>query len=126
MVCWVAVGGRGTLYGAIIGAILVNWGATAVSEQWPDTWQYVQGLLFIVVVAFIPGGIVGLFKLVGQRLPSRRDADPVADRVIPPPRRSAGARRRHVTGGDVTGAVARRCAAWSSTSTASRPSTAST
>jgi len=84
MVCWVAVGGRGTLYGAIIGAILVNWGATSVSEQWPDTWQYVQGLLFIVVVAFIPGGIVGLFKLVGQRLPSRRNADPLPS-VIPPP-----------------------------------------
>ncbi|MET0458836.1 MAG: urea ABC transporter permease subunit UrtC [Ilumatobacteraceae bacterium] len=84
MVCWVAVGGRGTLYGAIIGAIFVNWGGTAVSEQWPDTWQYLQGLLFIVVVAFIPGGIVGLFKLVGQRLPSRRGADPVAT-VIPPP-----------------------------------------
>jgi urea transport system permease protein len=84
MVCWVAVGGRGTLYGAIIGAILVNWGATSVSEQWPDTWQYVQGLLFIVVVAFIPGGIVGLFKLIGQRLPSRRNADPLPS-VIPPP-----------------------------------------
>jgi len=84
MVCWVAVGGRGTLYGAIIGAILVNWGGTAVSEQWPDTWQYLQGLLFIVVVAFVPGGLVGLFKLGAQRLPSRRGADPVAT-VIPPP-----------------------------------------
>jgi urea transport system permease protein len=84
MVCWVAVGGRGTLYGAIIGAILVNWGGTAVSEQWPDTWQYLQGLLFIVVVAFVPGGLVGLFKLGVQRLPSRRGADPVAT-VIPPP-----------------------------------------
>jgi len=84
MVCWVAVGGRGTLYGAIIGAILVNWGSTQVSEQWPDTWQYVQGLLFIVVVAFIPGGIVGLFKLIGARLPSRRGADPLPT-VIPAP-----------------------------------------
>ena len=84
MVCWVAVGGRGTLYGAIIGAIIVNWGATSVSEQWPDTWQYLQGLLFIVVVAFIPGGIVGLFKLAGARLPSRRARDPLP-MVIPPP-----------------------------------------
>ena len=65
MVCWVAVGGRGTLYGAVLGAILVNWGATTVSEQWPDTWQYVQGLVFIVVVAFIPGGLVGLAQLIG-------------------------------------------------------------
>jgi urea transport system permease protein len=77
MVCWVAVGGRGTLYGAVIGAILVNWGSTRVSEQWPDTWQYVQGLVFIVVVAFVPGGIVGLFRLVRDRLASRR-ASPAA------------------------------------------------
>jgi urea transport system permease protein len=74
MVCWVAVGGRGTLYGAVIGAILVNWGSTRVSEQWPDTWQYVQGLVFIVVVAFVPGGLVGLVRLIGGRF-ARRPAD---------------------------------------------------
>jgi urea transport system permease protein len=77
MVCWVAVGGRGTLYGAVIGAILVNWGSTRVSEQWPDTWQYVQGLVFIVVVAFVPGGLVGLAKLIGGRF-ARRPAKSAA------------------------------------------------
>ena len=85
MVCWVAVGGRGTLYGAIIGAILVNWGATSVSEQWPDTWQYVQGLLFIVVVAFIPGGLVGLFKLDRATPAEPAPAPTRCRRVIPPP-----------------------------------------
>jgi urea transport system permease protein len=74
MVCWVAVGGRGTLYGAVLGAILVNWGSTRVSEQWPDTWQYVQGLVFIVVVAFIPGGLVGLARLLGGRFVRRQTA----------------------------------------------------
>jgi urea transport system permease protein len=74
MVCWVAVGGRGTLYGAVLGAILVNWGSTRVSEQWPDTWQYVQGLVFIVVVAFIPGGLVGLARLIGGRFVRRQTA----------------------------------------------------
>lgn len=78
MVCWVAVGGRGTLYGAALGAILVNWGSTSVSEQWPDTWQYLQGLVFIVVVAFIPGGLVGLVRLVGGRLTHRRTATTAA------------------------------------------------
>ena len=78
MVCWLAVGGRGTLYGALIGALLVNWGATSVSEQWPDTWQYVQGMVFIVVVAFVPGGIVGLVKLIGASLSRRRARDAAA------------------------------------------------
>jgi urea transport system permease protein len=82
MVCWVAVGGRGTLYGAVIGAILVNWGSTRVSEQWPDTWQYVQGLVFIVVVAFIPGGLVGLVKLAAGRF-ARRRTDSLATTLTP-------------------------------------------
>jgi NAD/NADP transhydrogenase beta subunit len=63
MVCWVAVGGRGTLWGALLGALLVSWGRTSFSENWPNQWQYVQGGLFIVVIAFMPGGIAGLIKL---------------------------------------------------------------
>jgi urea transport system permease protein len=62
MVCWVAVGGRGTVWGAVLGAVLVNWGRTRVSESHPDNWIYFQGLLFIVVLAFAPGGIVGLLR----------------------------------------------------------------
>ena len=82
MVCWVAVGGRGTLYGAILGAVLVNWGATTVSEQWPDGWQYIQGIVFVVVVAFIPGGIVGGCKLIGGSL--RRRGSVSATASAPP------------------------------------------
>lgn len=78
MVCWVAVGGRGTLYGAVIGAILVSWGTTSVSERWPDTWQYLQGALFVVVVAFVPGGIVGLLRLVRGNLSRRHGAPATA------------------------------------------------
>jgi urea transport system permease protein len=62
VVCWVAVGGRGTVWGAVLGAILVNWGRTRVSESHPDNWVYFQGLLFIVVLAFAPGGIMGLLR----------------------------------------------------------------
>jgi urea transport system permease protein len=76
MLCWVAVGGRGTLYGAVIGALLVNWGKTRFSESWPSGWQYMQGTLFVVIVAFVPGGIVGLVKLIGRarRRPSTSNA----------------------------------------------------
>lgn len=72
MVCWVAVGGRGTLWGAVLGAILVSWARTRFSESRPDDWVYLQGLLFIVVVGFLPGGVAGLLKVAGRRLPVGR------------------------------------------------------
>jgi urea transport system permease protein len=62
MVTWVAVGGRGTLYGAVLGALLVSWGKTSFSETRPDDWLYLQGLLFVVVVAWVPGGLIGLVR----------------------------------------------------------------
>lgn len=62
MICWVAVGGRGVIWGAVVGALLVNWTRVTVSDDWPDSWLYVQGGLFIVVLAFAPGGIAGLFR----------------------------------------------------------------
>jgi urea transport system permease protein len=62
MVCWVAVGGRGTLWGAVLGALVVNWARVTVSAARPDDWLYLQGLLFVVVLAFAPGGIAGLFR----------------------------------------------------------------
>jgi urea transport system permease protein len=68
MVCWVAVGGRGTVWGAVLGALIVNWGRTKVSEARPDDWIYVQGLLFIVVLAFAPGGILGAGRWLWAKL----------------------------------------------------------
>lgn len=72
MVCWVAVGGRGTLWGAVLGAVLVSWTRTRFSESRPDDWVYLQGLLFIVVVGFLPGGVAGVLKRAGRRLPLGR------------------------------------------------------
>lgn len=68
MVGWVAVGGRGTVYGAVVGALLVNLLRTRVSEARPEDWQYFQGLLFVVVVAFLPGGLAGIVAFVRGRL----------------------------------------------------------
>jgi urea transport system permease protein len=62
IVIWVAVGGRGTLAGAILGAILVNGAKSFLSESFPDFWLYLQGSLFLGVVLFLPNGIVGLFR----------------------------------------------------------------
>jgi urea transport system permease protein len=81
MVCWVAVGGRGTLWGAVLGAIAVSWGRTAVSETWPSQWIYVQGLLFIVVLGFSPRGLAGMLEDVWDRRPWKKAS---ADSVQPP------------------------------------------
>ena len=68
MVCWVAVGGRGTLWGAVVGAIVVNWSRVTVSAARPDDWQYLPGLLFIVALAFFRSGIAGVLRSGWQRL----------------------------------------------------------
>jgi urea transport system permease protein len=68
MITWVAVGGRGTLFGAVLGALLVNWGRTSFSESRPDDWLYLQGLLFVVVIAWVPGGLLGLVRSGRERL----------------------------------------------------------
>ena len=65
MVIWVAVGGRGTLLGPIIGAVLVNYLRSLVSEALPEAWLFVQGGLFIFVVVLMPDGIYGWFTKGG-------------------------------------------------------------
>jgi urea transport system permease protein len=65
MVIWVAIGGRESLVGAIIGTLVVNFGKDIVSSMFPSLWLYVMGALFIVVVTVAPRGIMGL---VGGRI----------------------------------------------------------
>ncbi|MBV9504373.1 MAG: urea ABC transporter permease subunit UrtC [Acidobacteriia bacterium] len=60
IVIWVAVGGRGTLYGAIAGAVLINYAKTYFTGVFPDAWLYALGALFVLVTLFLPRGIVGL------------------------------------------------------------------
>ena len=62
VVVWVAVGGRGTLYGAIAGAILVNFAKTRFTGIFPEAWLFALGGLFVVVTIFLPKGIVGLIS----------------------------------------------------------------
>jgi len=66
---WVAVGGRGTLIGAIIGAVIVNYAKTLLSESFPDIWTYFLGALFIGSVLLFPRGIIGLLRREGWRWP---------------------------------------------------------
>jgi len=61
IVIWVAVGGRGTLYGAIIGALMVNYAKSYLTAAMPEVWLFALGAIFIIVTLFFPRGIVGLF-----------------------------------------------------------------
>ena len=61
-VVWVAVGGRGTLFGAAFGAILVNYAKTWFTASFPEVWLFALGALFVGVTLLLPAGIVGLFK----------------------------------------------------------------
>jgi urea transport system permease protein len=56
----VAIGGRATLFGPVLGAIAVAWAQTALSESFPSFWSYFQGALFVLVIAFLPGGLAAL------------------------------------------------------------------
>lgn len=62
MVIWVAVGGRATLIGAILGTLLVRFGQSFLSEKFPDIWLFFQGALFLLVVTVFPDGIMGIIK----------------------------------------------------------------
>jgi urea transport system permease protein len=65
---WVAVGGRGTLAGAAVGAGLVNGAKSFFTQAFPEYWLFFLGLLFILVTLFLPNGVVGLAdRLRGAR-----------------------------------------------------------
>ncbi|HEY8518827.1 MAG TPA: urea ABC transporter permease subunit UrtC [Gammaproteobacteria bacterium] len=62
LVVWVAVGGRGTLYGAALGAVLVNYLKSIFTVQMPEAWLYVLGALFVAVTLTLPRGVIGAFS----------------------------------------------------------------
>jgi urea transport system permease protein len=68
LVIWVAIGGRGTLYGAIVGAFIVNYASTYFTSALPEVWLYALGGLFVVVTLFLPKGVVGLISQMKEKL----------------------------------------------------------
>jgi urea transport system permease protein len=80
VVIWVAVGGRGTLAGAILGALVVNAGKTWFTGALPEFWLFALGGLFVFVTLLMPRGILGAAKdLWGWIRPSR--AEPAPDAI---------------------------------------------
>jgi urea transport system permease protein len=73
-VIFVALGGRGTLLGAIVGTLLVSYGRSYFSETFPDLWVFFLGFLFIACVLFFPKGVVGSIADAWHRRGARRAA----------------------------------------------------
>ena len=67
VVIWVAVGGRGTLIGAILGAVAVNYGRSVLTNYFPEAWPFILGGLFVVVVTMFPDGLLGMIRKVTER-----------------------------------------------------------
>jgi urea transport system permease protein len=82
IVIWVAIGGRGTLFGAVLGAILVNYAKSYFTGALPELWLFVLGGLFISVTIFLPKGIVGavssLRMTVMRQHPTRKSVEMMA------------------------------------------------
>ncbi len=74
MIIWVAVGGRGTLLGPVVGALGVNWLQSLLTTHYPDLWLLVLGGLFVAVVLFFPDGVVGTAQKLLARLGPRGGA----------------------------------------------------
>jgi urea transport system permease protein len=66
---WVSVGGRGTLSGAMLGAILVNLAKTWLTSAAPETWLFVLGGLFVLTTLVFPRGVVGILQQLRRKRP---------------------------------------------------------
>tara|TARA_B110001454_G_C12721022_1_gene434687 strand:+ start:1262 stop:2386 length:1125 start_codon:yes stop_codon:yes gene_type:complete len=64
VVVWVALGGRGTLFGAILGGVIVNLAKSYFTVNFPEIWLYFLGGLFVLVTLFLPNGLVGVIKKI--------------------------------------------------------------
>ena len=76
IVIWVAFGGRGTLWGAVLGAISINWLRSILTATYPTLWPIILGGLFVIVVLLVPEGLVGVGTRA-RRLLARRPSAPV-------------------------------------------------
>lgn len=68
LVVWVAIGGRATLYGAALGAVVVNYSKSYLTAAFPEIWLFALGGLFLIVTIFMPKGIVGVWNQFRKKL----------------------------------------------------------
>ena len=83
IVVWVAIGGRGTLFGPALGAIALQFAASSLNRSYPDQWQLIVGLAFIAVVVFVPDGVFPPAWRLVDRLVRQGAAAPSGRRLVP-------------------------------------------
>ncbi|WP_019606395.1 urea ABC transporter permease subunit UrtC [Teredinibacter turnerae] len=84
IVIWVALGGRGTLYGAVIGAVVVNYAKTYFTGAFPEIWLFMLGGLFVIATTTLPRGLVGLAEdLMAKRKSKTPPSGPGDDSTKP-------------------------------------------
>jgi urea transport system permease protein len=71
MIAGVALGGRASLFGPVLGAMAIGWGQSSVASSWPDGWVYLLGATFILVTLFLPNGLASLVATAWSRLRRR-------------------------------------------------------
>jgi urea transport system permease protein len=72
IVIWVALGGRGTLVGAALGALIVAASKSWLTANFPDAWLFVLGAMFILVTLYLPKGVLGLLESLPRWASSAR------------------------------------------------------
>ena len=72
VVVWVALGGRGTLIGAILGGVIVNLAKSFFTVNFPEVWLFFLGALFVLVTLYLPNGLMGVIKKISIILKNRR------------------------------------------------------
>ncbi len=78
VVIWTAVGGRGTIFGPVIGAFLVNGGKSWFTGALPEYWLFALGALFVFTTIFLPKGVAGLFSQLKAKKSSKSETEPIA------------------------------------------------
>ena len=75
IVIWVAIGGRSTLYGAVIGALLVNYAKSWFTAVFPEFWLFALGGLFVLSTLWLPRGVMGISAVWENRVRRRQVRD---------------------------------------------------
>src|SRR5690606_22447415 len=71
MVVYAAVGGRMSVPGAVVGALLIGYSRSYLSENFPESWLFFLGLVFILVVLVMPNGLSGVVNRMMEKAPAR-------------------------------------------------------
>lgn len=85
MAVWVAVGGRGTLLGPVIGAFLVNGAKTMFTAYFAEYWLFLLGAMFVLVTLYLPDGVIGLWKRLRERGSRATPAAPAPKETVSSP-----------------------------------------